>query len=131
MNMLMALTLTLIAAPAFADIGGSVHAPIEIKTQDSRGNISNYSGELKWVSNKGKTVWLDNGIRAMCGSSLGQLASDLRIEFVELGGAKRTLTIEKSGPGRKVNVWGGCDQKSSELDQLTIDVELGNAPTVE
>jgi hypothetical protein len=123
----------LLSSPAFAEdyFGALVSAPATVKVLTDEGTTAEYSitAILNTVAvHPGyKMISLtNNGISAMCGDYLGQLAEDFTVTLDAGKGVRKTATIRAaSGKDRKVNVFGMCQGDSNVLTQLSMNVSKG------
>ncbi|MGZ3744655.1 MAG: hypothetical protein ACXWRA_12730 [Pseudobdellovibrionaceae bacterium] len=66
----------------------------------------------------------NNGVMAMCGTYLGQLAEDFSVTLETSEGQRKTVTIHKaSGRKSSASVFGMCEGGPNILEQIQIDVE--------
>lgn len=128
--LLMALIFTSAAASAEAIYGNLVTAPSTVTVTTQSGSQVDYM--ITAILNTGSidgeynSITLSqNGMMAMCGDYLGQLAKDFSITITTKDGITKSATVRAADENRKVSVFGMCTRGSNILTQLQIDIQKG------
>lgn len=111
-----------------AELNGTLDRISPIKVQKDDLLIETYSADkLTYVALEGDTLWLDQGFRSRCMKPrLGSLLEDIVIRVKTNEGAFKTIIIEKETAERKIDIWGNCKEKSTELEELVLTVRKGS-----